>query len=565
MTLCNDADAPYRSLHLFCGLGGDVLGFQRAGFEIAAAIDQDAEALKDLEHITGVKGTVADLESMEPGDLATICPECPDVIVMSPPCQGNSGCLPKALSLTAKYQRLNDLGLRSLYLALETWETPPPLIVFENVPRIRSRSRELLELAVQLLHAKGYAVAETIHDCGEVGGLAQHRRRYLLVARHMAQCEEWLYEPPIQRVKGVGEVLGDLPVPVPGSTEGGSLHQLPRMTPMNWLRLALIPPGKDWKALPSEVALSTSTTRHNGFYGVVGWEEGSHTVVGDTTTTGPWSGVCDPRINASEATHDGKYGVEDWREGAHTILATAHTSTGWAAVCDPRLTCSPRQGAYGQTEWEEASNTIVGAANHDNSPVSVCDPRLNRIRRDGAKGVTGWSHPSTCIIGQGTHHNGPWQVADPRLGYQERSGGHGVVGWASPSHTIIGAAKPDKGVNVADPRLTSLIGPPLDVESKKPVRIVIEAQDGTWHRPMTTLELAVIQGFPAKVRGQWLELAGGSKAKHRKRIGNAIPPGAAEAIARSCAETLTASREGQLLMSACPVWVSPSPVEELST
>ena len=70
------------------------------------------------------------------------------------------------------------------------------LILLENVPRIASRGRALLDRMTALLRAYGYAVAETTHDCGELGGLAQSRKRFLLLARHQQKVPPFLYEPP---------------------------------------------------------------------------------------------------------------------------------------------------------------------------------------------------------------------------------------------------------------------------------------------------------------------------------------------------------------------------------
>lgn len=463
-------------LHLFAGSGGGALGFQRAGFRSVGAFDFDASACRDLEYLTGERATVADLGSMTPDDLRAACTGRPDVVFTSPPCKSFSGCLPSALATTDRYLDMSNLALRGIWLVLEAWpDSPPPLIVMENVPRIQSRGRRWLDQVAGMLHAYGYAVRETTHDCGELGGLAQHRRRFLLVARHMAQVPEFLYEPPKRRVRGVGEVLGELPVPLPGSTEGGPMHRLPRMSAMNWVRLALIPAGGDWRDLPAEV----------------------------------------------------------------------------------HLTCEPRAGGYGVAGWGAASATVVGSACHDNSAVSIADPRVDCERREGGHGVRGWDQPSVPIIGHATVHNHPSQVADPRITHASRGGNLNVTGWAEPSHTIIGDARAYKGANVADPRVPTLTGPPIDLDSTRPTYIVIRAADGTWHRPMTTLELAAIQGLPAWHRGDWLRLDGSSHRNWRQHIGNMVPPPAAEAIARSMLRTLEAAWSRGLLLSGEPVWVGP--------
>lgn len=423
--------------HLFCGAGGGALGFQRAGFRSVGNFDLDAQACRDVEYLTGERAHVADLGAMSPQELAEKCGERPDVVFTSPPCKGYSGCLAGERSQSPEYQGLNSLAFRGVWLALEAWETPPPLILLENVPRIQSRGKHWLRELEALLHAYGYAVTMGGHDCGELAGLAQHRRRFLLVARHMEQVPEYLRVPPKKRVKALGEVLSQLPVPLPGSEEGGPMHRLPRMIPMNWLRLALITAGKDWRDLPEAVELSKRSARQNG-----------------------------------------GFGVNRWDRGAHAVVAEGTVRNTWASVADPRLGCAPRSGVYGVLDWEQAMGAVIGKARVDNGSYAVADPRL----------------------------------AD----------GDGV-----------------------------------DLTAARPCHLLLKAPDGTWHRPLTTLELAAVQGFPTRHRGEWLKLAGNSHKRWREAIGNAVPPPAAEAIARNCAATLGAAADGTFSLSSEAIWVEP--------
>lgn len=484
---------------IFSGLGGGALGLQRAGFRLVGAIDSDPAAAADYAYLTGHACTVADLTTMSVDEFRAAHSERPDLLFTSPPCKAFSGCLPAATAATAKYCEMSSLAMRGIWLALEAWPTPPPLILLENVPRIQSRGRQWLDQITALLRHYGYAVAETTHDCGELGGLAQRRRRFLLVARHAAQVPEWLYVPP---------------VPLPGSDEGGPMHALPRQSALNWLRLALIRAGKDWRDLPAEVALVERAARQNGGMGVDSWDAPAHTVVGASTVRSSWS-----------------------------------------SVADPRLTCAPRAGAYGVQPFEAAAGTVVASSSPDNGVWSIADPRVICQRREGGHGVVAWEAASAPVISAASVHNWPAAVADPRLTHEPRPGALGMTGWAEPSHTVIGDSRANKGHSVADPRLPTVEGPPLDLEDKRPVHLVIVAADGTWHRPMTTLELAALQGLPTEVDGAPLQLGGRSHAAWRQRIGNAVPPPAAEAIGRSALTTLTASRAGSLLMSGHPVWV----------
>lgn len=85
---------------------------------------------------------------------------------------------------------------------------------------------------------------------------------------------------------------------------------------------------------------------------------------------------------------------------------------------------------------------------------------------------------------------------------------------------------------------------------------MIRALDGTWHRPFTTLELAALQSLVDPE--EYLELDGLSDSDWRERIGNAVPPDAAEAIAGVMGTTLLLAWSGEtFVLSAAPIWVRP--------
>jgi len=444
-------DMKWTSLHGFCGGGGDALGFQRAGIEVIGAWDEDEKACEDFEMLTGAKPYNGDVTELIPSDLRDICGgRRPDIFISSPPCKGNSGLLSEEDASSEKYQKLNSLAQFGFWIVLEAWkDNPPPIVLLENVSRITSRSRVWLDQTIAMLKGYDYAVAETKHDCGELGGLAQHRDRYMLIARHVPQVPALVRVPEKKRVKGIGEVIGGLPVPLPGR-EGGPMHHLPRLSAMNWLRLASIPAGDDYRALPEKVR------------------------------------VCDG--------YQGRYGAVDRNDPSPTVSASHKTRLAPGSTADPRLTCSPRSTAYG---------------------------------------VRGWNDPSLCVLASGCHDNSAASIADPRR----------------PAESTHALFECDEGM--------ILCGPELDLKSytsADPVPI-IHAPDGTWHRPLTTLELAAIQGFPLKIDGEWLKFAGNNNSDWRERIGNAIPPPAAESIAKTCIATLEAAAAGNFILSNRNVWV----------
>ncbi len=86
--------------------------------------------------------------------------------------------------------------------------------------------------------------------------------------------------------------------------------------------------------------------------------------------------------------------------------------------------------------------------------------------------------------------------------------------------------------------------------------VVIRSLDGCWHRPFTTAELCALQSlYDPEER---MELDGLSDAAWRERIGNAVPPDAAQAIADTMGRTLLMAWSGETFrLSAEPIWVQP--------
>ncbi|MCD2903496.1 DNA cytosine methyltransferase, partial [Pseudomonas aeruginosa] len=101
--------------------------------------------------------------------------------------------------------------------------------------------------------------------------------------------------------------------------------------------------------------------------------------------------------------------------------------------------------------------------------------------------------------------------------------------------------------SVADPRMPA---------ANDRLTCIIQSLDGTWHRPFTTLELAALQSLVDPE--EQLVLDGLSDSDWRERIGNAVPPAAAEAIAGVMGTTLLLAEQGETFMlSNTPIWVRP--------
>ena len=447
------------------------------------------------------------------------------------------------------------------------------------------------------------------------------------------------------------------------------MHTVPGVSDLNALRLAAIPPGKDWRALPAKLRLLESDTRHSGYLGVQDGGEPSNTVIGNTKGCNAWGSVADARIGAGPNKHPGPYGVQSSSEPAHTVLATARMDTGWGSVADPRTSKVHRAGPYGVEDKDAPSGAVIASADVTCGSFAWTDPRLDHGSRSGNWAVQDPSEPAAAVIAHANPYHGA-NTCDPRLSERtgRLNGGYGVedaqqpahavvstnrpdVTWASvaeprvaapkpskhnghlgvqagadPARTIIGALRSGNGWgSVADPRVTcepregsygvadaarplptSVIGQaitqngpwswpdprvadasghfapthalslgadgvlvcspigdarPLDLGSNTSRNdLVIVALDGSFHRPLSDLELALLQGFPLRVRGEWLCLPG-SREVRRRGIGNAIPPLTARAIAEACLEVMADHTPLSSLLTSSDrkVWVQPLP------
>lgn len=533
-----------RHFHLFAGLGGGARGFNRgearvgqlqARFRCLGGIDVDPAAMRDFQRLAGVPGTVLDMFDREqyrafhgeepPADWREATPqdiqraaggERPHIVFLSAPCKGFSGLLSETKSKTDKYQALNRLTLRGVWLMLEAWaDDPPELVLFENVPRLATRGRALLDRITAMLRAYGYATAETTHDCGELGGLAQSRKRFLLVARHLEKVPPLLYEPERRPLRAVGDVLGRMLLP--GDLRAGPMHRVPSLQWKTWIRLAFVEAGSDWRSL-NRLAVADGVLRDylivpnmfRGGLGVRRWDEHTGAVAGESLPLNGAHSVADPR-HLGPAKHANEFRVVRWTRSSHTVTGSHGTGQ---CVADPRP-AGELFGKYAVTDWQEPAGTVIAGSTTGQGAFAVADPRSGMAAdreaylTGGHYGVVRWDEPSGAVSAAACHDNGRWSVADRRM----------------PAAT------------------DNLVA-------------VIRAEDGTWHRPFTTLELAALQSLVCPE--EQLELDGLSDQAWRERIGNAVPADAAQAIASEMGRTLLLAWSGETFaLSAAPVWVRP--------
>jgi len=239
--------------------------------------------------------------------------------------------------------------------------------------------------------------------------------------------------------------------------------------------------------------------------------------------------VADPRHMGSPE-HSNEFRVVRWRDASRAVTGGHGTSQ---CVADPRGGLDPNKlhSKYEVAAWEGATRTVISGSTTGQGAYAVADPRpgLARDKGDhyltaGHYGVNAWDAPSGAVSAAAGHDNGRWSVADPR--------------------------EPACCFDVEDAAIAPCEMP--GANDKLAARIV--AEDGTWHRPFTTLELASLQSLVDPE--DWLELDGLSDSAWRERIGNAVPPDAAQAIAEEIGRTLLLAWTGETFqLSATPIWV----------
>lgn len=203
-----DAGGCPRVLDLFAGCGGLSLGFHRAGFKLAAAVELDPFAAAshgrnfhggDLQH-----SKARDITKLRPEDLAADLGLGPvasaiDVLVGGPPCQafarvGRS----KLREIEAHPQAFMHDPRARLYLEyLRYVEAFKPLaILMENVPDALNHGGEnIAEQTCQVLEEKGYLARYTLLNAAFYGVPQMRERMFLIGYRRELDCEVTFPQP----------------------------------------------------------------------------------------------------------------------------------------------------------------------------------------------------------------------------------------------------------------------------------------------------------------------------------------------------------------------------------
>ncbi|HWA91171.1 MAG TPA: DNA cytosine methyltransferase [Rhizomicrobium sp.] len=197
-----------RVLDLFSGCGGLSLGFQAAGFQIAAAVESDPDAARSHGqnfHKGAAEHAIArDITAVQPQQLAAqlglgSASLAFDIIVGGPPCQAFARVGRSKLREIADHPEAfrHDPRARLYIEYLNYVEACAPLaVLMENVPDMLNHGgHNIAEEVCDVLSSRGYVCGYTLLNAAHFG-VPQMRERMFLLALHRSVTTQVRFPSP---------------------------------------------------------------------------------------------------------------------------------------------------------------------------------------------------------------------------------------------------------------------------------------------------------------------------------------------------------------------------------
>lgn len=268
------------AVDLFCGAGGLTRGLLDAGIEVAAGYDIDETCRFPYEHNNPganfyaksvAKLTVKNLLSHYPKGHARILVGCAPCQTFSKYTQGLENDDDPKWTLIHDFTRL----IR---------EAKPDIVSMENVPDLQRHG--IFDDFMSVLVDEGFHFADDpkkwVVYCPDYG-IAQHRRRLVIVASRLGPIE---LIPPTHcpsRYRSVGDVLRKLPPLDAGEVSATDpLHRVSDLSKKNLERIRASKPGGTWRDWPRRLRADChKEKRGKGYpsvYGRMEWDKPAPTI-----------------------------------------------------------------------------------------------------------------------------------------------------------------------------------------------------------------------------------------------------------------------------------------------
>ncbi|MGI2903806.1 DNA cytosine methyltransferase [Tolypothrix sp. VBCCA 56010] len=186
-------------IDLFAGCGGLSLGFQNAGFQIAAAFDNWETAIKVYQKNFNHDVILCDIAALD--NLELIKNLNPDIIIGGPPCQD--------FSSAGKRDENLGRGDLTIVFAKIVASVKPKWFVMENVDRLAKSAK--YKIARDIFQQAGYGLTEKILDAS-LCGVPQKRKRFFCIGEFNGEdkvLESYLQANLATRPTTIREYLGD--------------------------------------------------------------------------------------------------------------------------------------------------------------------------------------------------------------------------------------------------------------------------------------------------------------------------------------------------------------------
>lgn len=170
-------------IDLFAGAGGLSLGFEQAGFDVAAAVEVDpihcAVHVFNFPECAVIPRSVSQLTGQEIRRIAGLQKRSIDVVFGGPPCQGFSLIGHRSLDDPRNHLVLDFVRLVK--------ELDASSFVFENVKGLTvGRHRQFLEEVIETFEQAGYRVRQPWQILNAANyGVPQHRERLVLIGARL--------------------------------------------------------------------------------------------------------------------------------------------------------------------------------------------------------------------------------------------------------------------------------------------------------------------------------------------------------------------------------------------
>lgn len=280
----NVNESEHIAIDLFAGAGGLSYGLSKAGFRIAAAIDNDRAAIATYRNNCGNHIIMAPIEEISVHDirnLAGICKgEC-TLLAGGPPCQG--------FSLQRRGNRDDPRNGLFLQFVRFVRELLPRFFLIENVSGLMSRhGKPYLKEVVAEAKSLGYICKIETLDAADFG-VPQHRTRAFLVGEYVSGSAEprFCFPRPssVSTYQTVRDAIGDLPSPPKDGSchpEFANHYRETRLSLLNIERIQHVPPGGGREHIPKHLQLAchrdNPSHRHLDVYGRLAWDNPSGTI-----------------------------------------------------------------------------------------------------------------------------------------------------------------------------------------------------------------------------------------------------------------------------------------------